>query len=92
MKKIHEYGYDSYGNYRYYPDPPTSRGVPAIDRYQEEMDKREAMAAVTAERAEKRYQEEKARLSKKACAEVDAQIEAASRRREEQSLNLLILC
>ena len=79
MKKIHEYGYDSNGQYRYYPDPPTARGVPAFDAYHAEI-------------AEREYQEEKAKRSKKGCAEVDAQIEAVSRVREEQSFNLLILC
>jgi hypothetical protein len=44
-----------------------------------------ALASVTAERAEKRYQEEKAKLAKAAASVEDSQ-------KEEQSLKLLILC
>jgi hypothetical protein len=44
-----------------------------------------ALASVTAERAEKQYQEEKAKLAKAVASVEDSQ-------KEEQSLNLLILC
>ena len=50
--------------------------------------RQQALASVTAERAEraeKRYQEEKAKLAKAAASVEDSQ-------KEEQSLNLLILC
>ena len=47
--------------------------------------RQQALASVTAERAEKRYQEEKAKLAKAVAYVEDSQ-------KEEQSLNLLILC